>query len=387
VWSFTLSAINELLIEFQEVFSINDQVVTPVAGSAIGEAMYQFGRYFRCSTHKNTLGYKVIAAMMDPIAFVNSWLWDDLHYSFTDAETCHYTDSQKDVSIFNGVSAAYHEHSNRFNLGVMVGFYGKLYLLPSYGEALDIRRFFFDTVLTEMALEVIAADTSVESLRFFAKTVWAAYHRQTMAKDALGNATGYSVLVGLASAFEHTLYSTDAFKDWIGAVHVLGPSLELTFFHKDGYSRLGVDIFGDFAMVRSFAFEKYKTNHALSGIKSILREENYYYAYGVHIHPRIDIKYGPYRLLLDYKYAHYDSFEGRERIKASNDFHVVDKEEEYGFTLARRIDFLDSTFFRRHQIWVETEVRRIARSGFIADDEVTHSGGTTWLLLRLKMTL
>jgi hypothetical protein len=65
----------------------------------------------------------------------------------------------------------------------------------------------------------------------------------------------------------------------------------------------------------------------------------------------------------------------------------VDQEEEYGFTLARRLDFLDAIFFQRHQIWVETEVRRIARAGFIDDDAVTQSGGTTWLLLRLKMTL
>ena len=156
---------------------------------------------------------------------------------------------------------------------------------------------------------------------------------------------------------------------------------------KDGYSRIGLDIFGDFAMVRSFAFDKYKKNHSLNGIKDVLSTENYYYAYGVNINPRIDIKYGSYRLLMSYKYAHYDSLEGREFIKASNDFHLIDKEEEYGFTLARRIDFFDSTFFKRHQIWVETEVRRIVRSGFIADDKVTHDGGNTWLLLLLRMTL
>src|SRR5262249_11265682 len=287
-------------------------------------------------------------------------------YSVTDAEICHYTDIQKEFSIFNGVSIGYHENINRFNIGAILGFYGKLYLIPRYGEASDIRGFFYDTVLTEMALEAIVTDKSVDSVRFFAKTVWAAYHRQTITKDSQGNATGYSFLVGLASAFEHTQYRTDEFEDWIGAVHVLGPSMELTFFHKDGYSRLGLDIFGDFAMVRSFAFDKYKKNHSLSGIKTILSEENYYYAYGVNIHPRIDIKYGSYRLLIGYKYAHYNSFEGREFIKASNDFHLIDKEEEYGFTLARRIDFFDSTFFKRHQIWVETEVRRIARSGFIA---------------------
>jgi len=53
----------------------------------------------------------------------------------------------------------------------------------------------------------------------------------------------------------------------------------------------------------------------------------------------------------------------------------------------RLIDFLDSTFFKTHQTWVEAEVRRIARSGFIADNDVSHNGGNTWLLHRFKMNL
>src|SRR5262245_50233571 len=184
LWSFALFSIFEFFIEFQEVASINDLVTTPVAGSAIGEVMYQFGRYFRCSENKNTLNYTIMAAIMDPIALVNSWIWDDVHYSFTDAEICHYTDIQKEFSIFNGVSIGYHENINRFNIGAILGFYGKLYLIPRYGEASDIRGFFYDTVLTEMALEAIVTDKSVDSVRFFAKTVWAAYHRQTITRDS-----------------------------------------------------------------------------------------------------------------------------------------------------------------------------------------------------------
>ena len=44
--------------------------------------------------------------------------------------------------------------------------------------------------------------------------------------------------MGLTSAFEHTQYKTGEFEDWIGAVHILGPSTEFTYFHNDGYIRL-----------------------------------------------------------------------------------------------------------------------------------------------------
>ena len=69
-------------------------------------------------------------------------------------------------------------------------------------------------------------------------------------------------------------------KTWL-AVHVFGPSMELASFHRAGYVRLGLDVFGDFAMVRSYAFDEYKKNHRIDNIKSVLMKENYYYAYGV----------------------------------------------------------------------------------------------------------
>src|SRR5262249_10183945 len=87
LWSLGLSALNQFFIEFREVTSLNDLVTSPVAGAPIGEAMYALSRYLRCSTNKETLGYQLLAALIDPIAFVNSLIWHDTHYRFTEAET------------------------------------------------------------------------------------------------------------------------------------------------------------------------------------------------------------------------------------------------------------------------------------------------------------
>jgi len=140
-------------------------------------------------------------------------------------------------------------------------------------------------------------------------------------------------------------------------------------------------------MVRAFAFEKYKQSHALGRIKTVLRQENYYYAVGVHIHPRLEGQYGPYRLVAEYKYAHYGSIEGADRHKISRDFHLIDTQAEYSVTLARRLDFLNVKLLQTYSTWLEAEWRRIDRTGWTADDNVAHAGGTTWLLLRLRMNL
>jgi hypothetical protein len=374
-------------VELPEVASINDFIVTPVAGASIGEAMYEFGRYFRCSENKDSFIYKIMAAIMDPIALLNSFIWDDVHYKYSDNEICHYNSIQKDFSIFYGMSADYHDNINNSNIGFIFGFHGKLYFIPQYGKAADIEKFFKDTILTEMGIEAGVTDIGVSKIYFLAKTVWAAYYRQNIVGDSVGKGTGYSFFVGFASAFEHIQYDTGEFEDWIGAVHVLGPSMEFVSFHNAGYIRIGLDVFGDFAMVRPFAFDKYKKNHSLDNIKSSLREGDYYYAYGAYINPKIEVNYRPYRFLAEYKYAYYDSFEDRDRRKPSNDFDLVDKREEYGFVMGRHIDFFAASFFKTHQMWLEAEVRRIERSGFIADDNVSHNGGNTWLLLRFKMML
>ena len=387
LWSFAASSVHEFFIELPEVVSINDLVVTPVAGAAIGESMYQFGRYFRCSKNKNDLMYKIIAAVMDPIALVNSFFFNDMYNQFSQENSCYYNSFQKDFSISHGMNMNYHENTHDLDIGFILGFHGKLYLLPGYGQEADMDGFFNNTVLTETGLEFSITDARVDKLRFLAKTVWAAYWRQRVIGDPAGQITGYSFFAGLASAFEHIQYETGEFEDWIGAVHVLGPVLELTFFHQNGYLRISLDTFGDFAMVRPFAFERYKKSHAINNVKSILREEDYYYAFGVQVNPKIEAQYGAYRLLAEYKYAYYDSFEGADRRKPSNDFHLADTRQEYGVRLGRQLDFLETKFLQLHPISVEAEARRIVRAGFIADDQVAHAGSTTWLLLRFRMSL
>jgi len=387
LWSFITSAVYEFFIELPEVASINDFVVTPIAGATIGEAMYEFGRYFRCSENKDDLMYKIMAVVADPVSFVNSFIWNDVHYKYSDSEICHYISVQKSFSIFSGMSVSYHEKTSESNIGLTFGFHGKLYFIPQYGKKGDIERFFKDSILTEMGFELDVTDKGIDNIYFIAKTVWAGYYRQNIARDSAGQGTGYSFFAGLASAFEHIQYESGEFEDWVSAVHVLGPSLELASFHKAGYIRIGLDVFGDFAMVRSFAFDKYKKNHRIDNIKSVLKEENYYYAFGAYVNPSIEARYGPYRFLAEYKYAYYDSFEGRDRRHPTNDFNLVDKRQEYSFVVGRLIDFFAAQFFESHPLWIEAEVRRRERSGFIADDQVSHSGSNAWLLLRFKLML
>ena len=216
--------------------------------------------------------YRILAAVIDPVALGHSFIWSDVPYKYSQGDICHYTPIQKDVSIFTGASVSYHENTHNYNIGPIFGFHGKLYLIPQYGQEGDIDRFFKEPILSEIGIEAGVVDEKVDNVHFLAKTVLAAYYRQNIARDSAVEATGYSFFVGLASAFEHVQYNTGEFEDWIGALHVFGPSLEFASFYRDGYVRLSLDIFADFAMVRSYAFDEYKKNHSIDSTKSALKQ-------------------------------------------------------------------------------------------------------------------
>jgi hypothetical protein len=387
LWSFVSSYLHEAFIEFPEVLSINDMIATPFAGSTIGEAMFHLGRYLRCTKNRNTIANKIMSAVVDPIHLWHSIIWKDVDYISSEEDACDYTPIQSDFNLFSGMSTVLYESTDQVKIGLILGGHGKLYLLPHYGEESDINRFFTDTVFVELALEINLTDEGIDNLTFYAKTLWAAYHRQHISRDHAGNVIGYSFLAGPASAFEHIQYETGDFEDAIGAVHLLGPALELAFFQNNNYIRLGVDVFGDFAMVQPFALQEYLENHTLDGAKSVLQKRGYYYAYGVTVNPKIEIRRDPYRFTTEYKYSYYDSFEGSDRHgRVPNDFNLVDEREEYRVTFGRLIDFIDAKFFKKNQVWAEAEVRRRSRTGFIADDAVTHDGSTTWFLMRIRIS-
>lgn len=181
LWSFAASMINELFIEFTEVASLNDMVVTPVAGATIGEAMYEFGKYFRCAKNREDLIYKILAAFIDPVALGHSFIWRDVPYKYSKDDVCSYTPIQKDISISNGVSVTYHENTNDFSIGPLFGIHGKLYFIPQYGQKADIDRFFKEPILSEIGIDFGVTDKGVDNIHFWPKR----YGPPTIGKTSL----------------------------------------------------------------------------------------------------------------------------------------------------------------------------------------------------------
>jgi hypothetical protein len=75
-------------------------------------------------------------------------------------------------------------------------------------------------------------------------------------------------------------------------VGVVGPSIDALFFVNGVRIRCTIDVYGDFAMLRSYALERYMVANALdSDIRKVLADGNYYYGIGLSQSLAVSVNY------------------------------------------------------------------------------------------------
>jgi hypothetical protein len=99
----------------------------------------------------------------------------------------------------------------------------------------------------------------------------------------------------------------------VAALHLIGPTADVTL-HRDRLSlRLTTDITPDFAMVRPFALDPAMTTQDLAGSKSTIKNHRYYYAMGLATAARAEARYRGARAGAAVHFDQYDSIQGLDR--------------------------------------------------------------------------
>jgi hypothetical protein len=143
-------------------------------------------------------------------------------------------------------------------------------------------------------------------------SLWGQYRQQTAA-TAGGGLRGHAAFLGSSTAFELQAEDLGTFDDFLSAMHLPGPSTDLTW-HRDRLSlRLVSDVNPDFAMVRPLALDHQRTPSELDGEKSTIPTHRYYYAWGVAAATRLEASYRRARAGASVRFSHHDSIEGLDR--------------------------------------------------------------------------
>lgn len=288
--AFAASAIWEWKIEHQEVFSINDQIVTPVGGAILGEAMYQVGlrvwqKFSKMSNQK----------LMN--AYGKGGFFDRLRQDFAYFSRQDLRSTGLDFDMPASGEAGLAAYKMRSNGETDVRYYldSEGYNIPLMNAPGDAKRVLADVNYFRLFVEASKDPKAQDTLNLIAETAMAGYYYKKMGADANGNPVGYSFLVAPAQAVNMSVdkASQGQFNDMVVNVNVLGSTLHINGQAKGVSFRIVMSVYGDFAMVQSYAFESYAQQNNVSGAPSVLRDQGYYYAGGVTGAMRVAVKYGP----------------------------------------------------------------------------------------------
>jgi len=366
----------ELLVEHRSDISVNDNIITPFGGLALGEAWYSLGRYL---TDKSGLAYSILG-FLHPVMKLNRWLdGDGIHPGQKPFEP-----GWHELKLSLGYRILREGTQPNTQNQAYLRFHSQFIHPHDYGSPGRIDRMFLAPVSSEIDFDLSPGKKGVEEFNLFSRLVLSGYLKQNIEEDG----TGYACYWGLSSAF--TLFKkrvTDpeescrikpekgrpisledprGFSDKFSIVHLIGPIFDLTLMSRDLRLRLLIDAYLDFSLVNAFALNSYSIAHDISGAKSTLIYYGYYYSLGTTLSSRLILTFGKFLCDGSLRYHFFDSIEWGDALQedVTDDFNLRDSMLRYRVRLAYHL--------RPAPIEIAFSYEGISRSGRIKD--IIHKG-------------
>jgi len=248
------SAYWEYIVEWREVISFNDMIITPIGGLSFGESMFQTSNYY---SGKGGFINKILSFVTSPISRLNKW-FDRKAYPITRQEI-----GWGKFDILLGYEKTSGNDSDRENNSLFnFSFDNKQIIIPEYGKSGKYNENIKQTLYSKLNFSFSYGKHGVERFSIFTKAIFLGLFDQSINN----NHKGYSMMLGLASRFDFfkkrgkTFYdscdvevddgkllkleSPRAFTDKYTVVNIAGPVLNYTFFNRN--LRLKFEIEGYF---------------------------------------------------------------------------------------------------------------------------------------------
>jgi hypothetical protein len=323
------SAAWEYGLEFREKVSINDLIVTPVAGIAIGEVWSRLGSYVSRPAASFRPGQRIAAATLGPLSSFHNWL-DDTARAQGPADSLGY-DSYlwHRFSVAAGAVAVRDERAGRdeaiaAKLDVELSFVA----VPAYLRPSKFTRFLHDADVSRIELSFVPAASQDGEVSLHADTILAGLMHQHISR----NGRGSNLFVGTSVGYRLRNTSFGQFVDDFGITHLPGLAVELDGVSPKAWLHLSARVNPDFVGIRSWPYARWALAHPDSVTKSTLKSFGYSYGYGASASLDLDLTLPLVRLGGKAFVGRYESIEGLGRLqeKQTHDPHsrdlVVDAE-------------------------------------------------------------
>ena len=298
LWTFGASTLWEL-IEFKEPMSINDVVLTPVAGFAIGEALTQLSGWF---DHQDDTLSHVLAWVVDPPRKLHDWM---------DGATPRRDPARRgwhEFQLVLGGGSVFQESTAYPALQVAIA--TRLFRAPGYGEPGRSGAGFADGNVSGLTLSATFAAHRTEDLLLDTETAFLGWYARDLGRDGDG-LSGWDLFAGLTVAYEYGFHvwnlAADGPKNEISMVRLPGADLRLRGFVGELEVRAAVDVALDFAAVVPLGMPTAAVLPAGVVFPTVYLANGYYFALGLHLAPAVELRLGH---LAVGGCARFDSFRG-----------------------------------------------------------------------------
>jgi hypothetical protein len=328
--SFALSMLTgtlwEILIEYKEVVSLNDLVLTGVAGVPLGEAFHQLGAFFRRSypTASNQLLSWIFGL---PVRF-HHWLdgtatprASTLDERGWPGDVIHRFELGLGASVIPSGESEDRQ-------GLELNLRGELIDMNDYDQPGKDVTWHRGPLFTGMGLGATITPRGVEDFVLDAKLTFAGFHARRIEENVdTGALEGFNLFFGSTIAFLHDEYDFAHFRDRLGAVHLPGLSMHLRVFGENVELRYGIDFHPDFAAVQSAAMPSFDQPGSRRDTRSILDDHGYYFAWGFTRNYRLELAYKSLNLRTHLSRQNYRSIDGYDRFQfdLADDVSVADQ--------------------------------------------------------------
>jgi hypothetical protein len=272
-FSLASSTIWESAFEWREQVSVNDLLVTPLAGAALGEFLFRLGHYVNSAPADARLG--------NGLAKYTLGLPQALHDAL-DRQPGTRSTLPPDSLGFS--SAYWHDFSlslsfgwmendaGRAGTGAALGAGARLVALPGYRRLGRFATFFDEGNFTEGALRVLLDREQIREVDLRVGAILFGHYAQFEAVDH-----GLGMLFGLRSGLRYYDSSRLGRRDTFAAAELPGPAAGLWARAGSFRVELNASVHLDFAGIRAAAYPRWQARHGARGVKAILAQRSYAY--------------------------------------------------------------------------------------------------------------
>ena len=327
MWTLAASVLWEYFGEFREYPSINDMIMSPISAVATGETLVQLSDFF--ARGSDNLFNNIAAAVFSPPRAIHNFLdgvspsrapWVD-QWGFP-RDVWH----RFELGVRAGGLVSRPDKS-RFKVDANIDL--QLRNIPYYMQAQTIKAWTGPGAVTRFNASVLGNTVGLSWARFFGDLSLLGRYWQNYQRDDALDLRGTGLFLGFTTAFDYgTRLRQNRREDRIGVADVLGVMVEYTRRGGGYWLRLEGLAFGNFALVDSFALERYRAGRSLDGIKTVLVEQGYYYAFGTTLWPRIRAGYWGWEVGIEIKGDFFTSIDAADRNqeRLTNDVHLTDSQ-------------------------------------------------------------